>query len=97
MDRQPRAFSKSLVGGTYRLEIADASHSVGKPFTCQEIADATNIRYGRVQEDLKRLVAAQMLVALPREGLEVRYEAVASTYWQACQRLLQEARDGGSG
>jgi hypothetical protein len=88
-----RQLSKELLGNKYRLEIGVAIWQLeGAPFFAQALADDSGLRYPRVQEDLKRLAAAQMLQAQPAEsgGSAVYYKATQSIYWELCAELHAE-------
>jgi hypothetical protein len=79
------------LGASYRLEVAAAIAAYGgSTFTTQGIADDTGIRYPRVQQELKHLLAAEMLVLSESPAPYVNYKAVADPYWEVCVRLLDD-------
>jgi DNA-binding transcriptional ArsR family regulator len=90
-----RIASKDLLGNKYRLEIGAAIHERNdEPLTALAISDFTGVRYQRVQEDLKRLTAAGLLVQPDeQEGQTVEYQPVESVYWELCRALLLELAD----
>jgi len=79
----------------YRLEVAAAiADAEGQPVHAQELADATGLRYPRVQSELKHLLALGMLRESECDGRAVEYKAVSSEYWNACRSLLTEWEQG---
>jgi hypothetical protein len=92
-----RELSKELLGNKYRLEVAVAiARLEGSPFYAQSLVDDCGLRYPRVQEELKRLAAADMLIEQPPEqggGSTVYYKAIASVYWQMCVQFHEELNE----
>lgn len=90
---QARALSKALLGSSYRAEIAAAIYrSDGAPVNAQGLADETGLRYPRVQQELKHLLAAGVLEPCDSESRTVDYKAVQCDYWRFCDLLLREWR-----
>jgi hypothetical protein len=89
-----RQRSTELLGNMYRLEVAEAIvRATGEAVTATSVHDETQIRYQRVQEELKRLASAGMLRARPAaRGQPVEYKAEPSVYWELCAQLLDELR-----
>lgn len=82
--------SKALLGSSYRAEIAAAIGRCDGPFSAQEIFEETKIWYARVQEELKHLLAAGMLLEKESTGRAVLYERAPSGYWSSCSTLIAE-------
>lgn len=82
--------SKALLGSSYRAEIAAEIGRRDGPFSAQEIFEETGIWYARVQQELKHLLAAGMLVEKESIGRAVLYERAASDYWACCSKLIDE-------
>jgi DNA-binding transcriptional ArsR family regulator len=86
-----RALSKELLGNKYRLEIAAEIAASDDPVHAQGLADATGVRYPRVQEELKRLRAAGILAERSDPGSNiVQYKTHPSVYWDMCRQLRDE-------
>lgn len=89
-----RRWSSQLLGNIYRLEVVEAiNRADGEPVTATSVHEETGIKYPRVQEELKRLTEAGLLMQkdAPR-GQPVEYKAVSTVYWKMCERLLAEVR-----
>ena len=85
-----RSMSKALLGSQYRAEIAAAIDEAKGPVSAQGLADETNIRYPRVQQELKHLLHAGVLTERPPEGRTVFYEKIDTAYWSYCTALTAE-------
>ena len=86
-----RALSKSLLGNSYRLEVAAAIARLdGEPFHAQGVSDDTGIRYARAQAELKHLLAAGMISEAASDTRRVEYKAEQSSFWRLCATLLDE-------
>lgn len=85
-----RSMSKALLGSQYRAEIAAAIGEADGPVSAQGLADETKIRYPRVQQELKHLLQAGVLVERPSEGRTVLYEKTDTAFWSYCSALAAE-------
>jgi DNA-binding transcriptional regulator GbsR (MarR family) len=86
-----RSVSKDLLGNKYRAEVGAAIHVWEQDaLTALTVSDFTGIRYARVQEELKRLEAAGLLVQVDSPGQQVEYKASPTVYWEFCAALFEE-------
>lgn len=91
-----RKRSSQMLGTAYRLEIASwINEHAPDTVSALSLAQDTEIFYARVQQELKRLVAAGLLVQRERRQT-VEYKPVSSVYWRFCAELRAEL-EGTSG
>jgi len=89
-----RRWSGQLLGNIYRLEVVETiNRAASEPVTATSVHEESGIKYPRVQEELKRLTEAGLLMQqnAPR-GQPVEYKAVPTVYWMMCEQLLAEVR-----
>lgn len=96
MDPRIRNVSRALLGGLYRLELADAVYeaSDGRVFTFS-LAARLGVREGQISGDLQHFLELKLLEkGLRDEGSRAQpYIRVDSDFWAGCAGLLKELRN----
>ena len=90
-----RRLSSRLFGNAHRLEVAASiARQLGKPVNSKGIAAEGALDYNRVQEQVRLLAEAGLLVPDFDPGSRFKdYRPVETVYWSLALRLLEELRD----
>lgn len=94
--RKVREFSKKLLGGAYRLEVAAAIAKERGPFFEKALAAKLDLAEPLVHQELMKLIDVGLIRRLPRErGIQAKYlERLPSAYWGCATKMLAELTKG---
>jgi hypothetical protein len=94
--RRLRGRSKQLFGNADRLQVAAAvARTSSGVVHAQELSNRLGISPPRVRTQLLAFVAADLMIALPREGNIQSYERVDDEFWDMAAGLVDRWGDDG--